>query len=105
MSTDTFLMSPRRQVAQNLADTCMFGGLNDSYGVNIAKSKSKSGKEYWGVTFCKARTLDGSVEVYSPNFIVVAWQTGFRDMPAAGREVMRSESAAKTFITKNFIRT
>lgn len=97
-------ISPRQQVAQNLADTCVFGGLNDSYGVNIAKSKSASGKEYWGVTFAKAAILDGLIEIYSPNFIVVVWATGFRDMAAKGRELFKSEAAAKTFITKNFIR-
>lgn len=97
-------MSPRQQVAENLAETCMFGGLNESYGVNIAKGTSNSGKDYWGVTFAKARVLDGSIEVYSPNFIVVKWQTSFRDMAAKGRELFKSESAAKSFITANFIR-
>jgi len=96
--------SPRHQVAENLADTCIFGGLNDSYGVNISKGRSKNNKEYWGVTFCKARVLDGAIEVYSPNFIVIVWQTAYRDMAAKGRELFKSEAAAKTFITKNFIR-
>jgi hypothetical protein len=96
-------ISPRQQVAENLADTCRFGGLNDSYGVNVAKAKSKSGKEHWGITFAKAAILDGAIEVYSPNFIVVIWQTAIRDLPSRGRELFKSEADAKTFITKTFI--
>lgn len=96
-------VSPRQQVAQNLSDTCVCGGLNDSYGVSVEKGEDK-GKSFWLVTFCKARVLDGIIRVYSPNFIQVKWQTGFRDMAARGSEVFKSESAAKAFITNSFIR-
>lgn len=97
-------MSVRRQVAENLADTCICGGMDDSYGVSVTKQKNKGGKEYWGITFAKAAVLDGIIEVYSPSFIVVAWQTAIRDMAARGREVFKSEMDAKLFLTKSFVR-
>ncbi len=95
-------MSPRQQVAQNLADTCVFGGLNDSYGVSLAKSEEK-GKSFWSVTFCRARFLDGVIKVYSPNFILIKWQGRVANLPARGQEVFRSEASAKDFIISNFV--
>ena len=95
-------MSPRQQVAQNLADTCVFGGLNEVYGVSVDRQEQK-GKKFWGITFCKARVLDGHISVYSPNFILIRWQTKFRHLPAAGQEVFKSEDAAKQFLIKNFV--
>lgn len=97
-------ISPRQQVAQNLAETCIFGNLNDSYGVSVEKSTDQKGKTHWSVLFCKARVLDGVIRVYSPGFIMVTWQTGVRDLPSKGKEIFRSESAAKEFIVSTFIR-
>lgn len=95
-------MSPREQVAQNIADTCVFGGLNDSYGV-MKEKETSNGKTYWSVTFCKARILDGVIRVYSPKFIMVKWMTAIRTLPHRGQEVFHSEEAVKTFLIKSFI--
>jgi len=92
-------MSPRQEVAQNLAETCIFADLNDSYGVSVSKTE-ENGKAYWGVTFAKARILDGIIRVYSPNFIQVKWQGMGSNR---GSEVFRSESAAKEFIQRKFV--
>ena len=89
-------ISPRQQVALNLADTCIFGGLNDAYGVSCEKSTDARGKTYWSVLFCKTRILDGVIRVYSPNFIVIIWQKG--------KEVFRSEADAKKFLVNTFIK-
>ena len=95
--------SPRQNVAQNLADTCIFGGLSNSYGVQVQKSEEK-GKTFWGITFCKARLLDGVIRVYSPNFIMIRWQgRTTSELPSRGQEVFRSELAAKQFLIKNFV--
>lgn len=93
-------MSPREQVADNLAETCIFGGLNDSYGVSKARGTDKKGKSYWSVTFAKARVLDGVLHVYSPNFILIKWQ-GMGDSKTL--QVFRSEQAAKDFIIRKFV--
>jgi hypothetical protein len=95
-------ISQRQQVAQNLADLCVFGGLNDSYGVSIKKTTDPKGKSYWAVTFCKARFLNGHISVYSPYFIFISWQA--LDSNYKGREVLKNETAAKDFITDRFIK-
>lgn len=91
-------MSMRQQVAQGLADTCIFGNLNDSYGVSVTKN-TEVGKSYWTVLFAKAAILDGVIRVYSPNFIQVKWQGKL----GKGSEVLKSEQAAKSFLTSKFI--
>jgi len=96
--------SEREQIADNLADTCVFGGLNDSYGV-LKSKQEKNGKKFWSVTFCKARILDGTIDVYSPTFIRIAWETAIRDLPHRGSEVFKSEGDAKSFLQRSFIRS
>ena len=97
-------MSQRQQVAQNLAETCIFGGLNDSYGVSIDRATDKKGKPHWSVLFCKARILDGIIRVYSPGFIMISWQTAIRDLPSKGMRVFKAEHEAKEFLVNSFIR-
>lgn len=98
--------SIRNQVAQNLADTCIFGGLNEVYGVNVEKSVDPKSpkKTFWSVTFCVARVTDGVIRVYSPNFIMVKWQTADRSLPSKGQEIFHSEQAAKAFLIRNFVK-
>ena len=96
-------ISPRQQVAQNLAETCVFGGLNDSYGVSLQKSTDKKGKLYWSVLFCKSRILDGVIRIYSPGFILISWETAIRSLPKNDSKVFRSEAEAKDFLVHNFI--
>ena len=96
--------SPRESVAQELYETCLFGGLNESYGASMGKRTDAKGKSYWDVSFCKARTVDGTVKVYSEKFILVKWQTQFRDMPHQGQEVFKNVNAAKSFLVKSFVR-
>lgn len=97
--------SPREDVADNLADTCVFGELNESYGVIKAKDEA-NGKTFWSITFAKARTLDGVIKVYSPNFIQIKWE-GSRarvsGLAFRGSEVLKSEAAAKKFLIDHFV--
>jgi hypothetical protein len=97
--------SPREEIADALVDTCVFGGLDESYGVNKQRGEA-NGKTFWSITFAKARTLDGLIRVYSPTFIQIKWQ-GSRAVASGlsftGNEICRSEAAAKLFLTKHFI--
>lgn len=97
--------SERETVAQALADTCVFGGLNDSYGVNVSRGEAR-GRNFWSVTFARARYLDGEIRVYSPGFIQIRWMGALaagRGLPFEGHEVVRSEADAKKFLTDHFI--
>lgn len=94
--------SPRHSIALELADTCRFGGLSDSYGVMVTKNEL-NGKTFWNVTFCKAVNLDGEIRVYSPKFIMIKWQTRYKHLAPKGSQVFKSADGAKLFIQKNFI--
>ncbi len=94
-------LSLRGEVANNLADTCIFGSLNDCYGVSCEKAVDAKGKSHWSVLFCKARVLDGIIRVYSETYILITWQgMGERN----GKYVARSEHEAKTFLINHFIK-
>lgn len=93
--------SLRGEVAHNLAETCIFGALNDSYGVTCEKAVDSKGKSHWSVLFCKASVLDGVIRVYSERYILITWQgLGERN----GRYVARSEYDAKTFLINRFVK-
>lgn len=94
-------MSPREDVAQELFETIKFGGLDEVYGASKGRSADN---KCWEVTFCKARVLDGVIRVYSPKFILVKWQTAFRDMQHKGQEKFTSVNDAKSFLQLSFIR-
>ncbi len=97
----TMSMSPRQQVAQNLAELCVFGDLNDAYGVSCERATDSKGKPHWLVLFCKARVLDGVIRVYSDRFILITWKgMGQRD----GKQVCRSADEAKEFLINTFIK-
>jgi hypothetical protein len=96
--------SPREELAQELLDVCIFGGLDEVYGATKDKRIDAKGKTYWSILFCKARVLDGAIKVYSEKFILIKWQTAYRDLPAVGQEVFKSPLAAKQFLQR-FIHT
>jgi|ERR1035437_1465416 hypothetical protein len=95
--------SIRNQVAQNLADTCFFGGLTDG-GISIEKSTTTP-KSYWLVKFSVANIV-GDIQVYSPKFITVRWWQNktWNRKDRHGREVFHSEEAVKTFLIRNFVK-
>ncbi len=95
-------MSARSEFAEKLADQLVALGLNDAYGVNILQSHVR-GKPYV-ITFCKAATLDAQLTVYGEKFILVKWQTAYRDMPRDGQEKFDSEAAAMQFVKDSFVR-
>jgi len=97
------MSSPRQDVAQELVETIMFGGLDEVCGCNMSKETDNKGKSYYSVSFCKARNLDGVVKVYSPKFVLVKWQTQYRDMSPKGQEVFKNVWDAKSFLQK-FVR-
>ncbi len=95
-------MSPRHEVAQGLAETCIFGNLgvvlNDGEGGLIAKGE-ENGKSFWSVGFSKPKLVDGSIKVYGPSFILLKWEGKMGN----GSQVFRSEHEAKSFLQSKFI--
>lgn len=95
-------MSPREEVQIELIETLNFLGLNEVYGIIEGKDKNKAGHSYRSLTFCRAQSVDGSIMIYSPKFIVIKWQTTIRTLNHKGQEVFKSLYDAKCWLTKNF---
>lgn len=96
-------MSNRSELADEFAEFLTANKLNEVYGVDTALREIK-GKKVYEITFCKARILDAFVRIYSASFILIKWQTQYRDMPQFGQEVFKSVDEAKAFILKSFVR-
>ena len=92
-------MSKREDILQEFVDLLNNKGLNEVYGIVEGISPDK---KYRSATFCRARTLDGQVNVYGPKFIQVTWQTANRSLPHRGSEVFKSVEEAKNFIKNTF---
>lgn len=74
MSKDTvtfFPTSPRHEAALRIQDTLFCLDLNDSYGISMERATDKQGRNHWSILFCRARTVDGLVRVYSDRYIQV----------------------------------
>jgi hypothetical protein len=92
-------ISIRAQVAQNLADTCVFGGLNDSHEVCIEKETDTKGKSYWSVSFSKDKNVDGNICVFGERHIVVKWKS----LKTKSQETFKNETLAKSFMVSTFV--
>lgn len=104
MSLNTVIpQSPREQCAERLANFAVCADLAQVYAGGYAKRTDKKGKPYWSVNLCKARTLDAEIMVYSDRFLVLKWQTAYRQLPARGSEIFKKEEDLKAFLTKYFV--
>ena len=88
-------MSIREEIQNDLANYCNELGLNEVYGVLTGKDQSSTGRTFRSVTFCKARVLDGVIEIYGPKFIMVSSNR-------TNREVCRSVDEVKAYIKDTF---
>lgn len=90
------MCSPREEVANNLLETCYFGGLD---GVK-SKEVDERGKPYYLITF-----RQGLIKILKETNIVVTFDPSGRAQKskAKGKETFRTEREAKMFIQRNFI--
>jgi hypothetical protein len=96
------MCSARSDLADSIASQLKAAGLDDAYGVLIGQSHVK-GNPYV-ISFCKSRVLDGQVTLYGPKFLLVKWQTAYRDMPRDGQEKFDGVADAMAFINSSFVR-
>jgi len=71
-------------------------GLNEVYGVLTGLNELKNGRKIRTLTFCHARTLDGWIEIWSPNFIRVGSNQ-------TGHDTFASEEDAIEFIRQRWV--
>lgn len=91
-------VSPRHEAALQLMDTITCAGLDQVYGGTMERGTEK-GKTFWVLTFCRARTLDGVIRVYSPNFIQIKYSQGGRKVS----EIFRSTHDAQSYLVNRFV--
>ena len=89
-------VSPRQKAALEISDTLMCLGLDEVYGISMERGTDAKGKNYWGLTFCKARIVDGVVRVYSDRFIQIKVQQ------SRTSEVFRSPREAKAWLVRQY---
>ena len=66
-------MSKREEIIGDLVEALQGADLDQVYGIDTGLSQDK---KYRWATFCRARTLDGEVRVYSPNWILFRTMKG-----------------------------
>ena len=64
-------MSEREDIQNDFVTFFETVGLNEVYGVLAGLDTLPNGRKVRTVTFCRARTLDGAITIYGPNFIKV----------------------------------
>lgn len=93
--------SERHKLADRFAEFIIKNGLTQPYGGDV--TLSLKGRPHYCVLFCYPRTLDGQIAVYSHNFIVIQYQTGYRNLPSDDRRVYTSEADAMKFLDLAFV--
>jgi hypothetical protein len=91
-------MGYRTDITDQFEEFLTDNGLDDAYGIVRTE-----GSKFHGLTFCKARNLDGSVRVYGPKFILVEYRTRYGDLPNHERVVFESVENAMDFIRLAFV--
>lgn len=88
-------MSERENIQNDMAEFLESAGLDEVYGVLTGLDTLDNGRKVRTVTFCRARTLDGQVIIYSANFVQVKTN---RDT-----EVFTSAEDAKAWIQAKYV--
>jgi hypothetical protein len=70
-------MSKREETLEELVKAMQEADLDQVYGIDTGIVKNETGN-YRYATFCRARTLDGEVRVYSPKWILFRFMKGGR---------------------------
>jgi hypothetical protein len=89
-------MSARIDVAQRIADFIDEHGLARVFGGEVAQSGDK---KYYSIGFSLPATLDGTVRVYSPKFILVE----FAGRHGNGRSVFDSPENVLAYLMARFV--
>lgn len=72
-----------QEIQERIYMWALYKDFNAPYGVLTGQHTSQNGKPFRTVTFGRARTLDATVEIYNPSFIVLRTSR-------YGREVFKS---------------
>lgn len=88
----------RTEIVDQIEEFLLDNGLDEVYGV-LRTDEAR----YSGLTFCKARDLDGSIRVYGPKFILLEYRTRIGGLPAHDRAVFESVDDTLEFLRLAFV--
>jgi len=88
----------REQIAEQFATLIRENGMSQVYGGDVSKQS-----RFYQVLFSRARTLDGSVDIYGERWVLVAYQTTYRDLPHNDRRVFSDWMQAFEFVRLAFV--
>jgi len=91
--------SPRALLAERIAAFVRDNDLAQVFGGESDLDKNKDGRRYRSVDFSLARTLDGTVRIYSPRFIQIL----SAGPHGTGSEVFTSEADALAFMQARWV--
>lgn len=102
MNAATKPPSERQLLCERIAEFLRTNDLCTPYGGDVSLFKGQ-GRPRYTVAFSKPRILDGTVEVYSPTYVLVRWITAVRALPHADGYVFESEQTAQDFLRLAFV--
>lgn len=94
--------SERNLIADRIAQFVIENQMTTPYGGDVSLSKV-GGRPHYALAFSQPRHLDGTVQVFSPNFIAVRYITGIRALPHEDSRVFLSEADAINFLRMAFV--
>jgi hypothetical protein len=92
-------MSVREDIMRQIASYIERNGLASVYsGYGLSKDK-----KYRYILISKPRVLDGEIRIYGPKFILISYQTAYRELPHNDRRVFTSAEDMLNFLQWAFV--
>lgn len=92
--------SERHEAAIRIAEAAKACGLAEVYAGGI--EPPSQGRNYYSVSLCRAKCVDGSIRVYGPTFITAWYETSIRHLPRTEKTTLRSADQAIEFLRSRF---
>jgi len=94
------MASPREEIANRIAAFIRQENLCNPYGGDVTLSADRRSRS---VAFSKPANLDGHVDIYSPNFILISYRTRYHGLPHTDRRIFATEKDAVEFLRLAFV--
>ncbi len=78
--------------------------LNNPYGGDVSLLPTPRGGKYYSVLFSKPCNLDGTLEVYSLNYVRVTYKTRYHSLPHEDSRIFTSLDNALQFLYLAFVK-
>jgi hypothetical protein len=96
-------MSPRRQVAEKIAQKIRDLELCTPVGGDLARTRSGGRRPFYCVGFSKPANLDGTVSIYGHRLILVEYLTRYTVVAHRDRHVFKKVDDVTEFLQAAFV--